>query len=92
MYPLSLPMAAMELTLRANSQRVTLVIATDGKSSDGDIAAAMAPLQYLPVHVVIRLCTDEETIVDYWNNLEKSLGTVCEERSGLVFKGWLMIC
>ena len=67
-------MAAMELTLRANNQRVAVVIATDGESSDGDIAAAMAPLQQLPVHVVIRLCTDQDSIVDYWNNIDKSLG------------------
>ena len=60
--------------LRATGQRVAVIIATDGESSDGDIAAAMAPLKDLPVWVVIRLCTDEDKIVDYWNNIDKVLG------------------
>ena len=60
--------------LQATGQRVTVIIATDGESSDGDIAAAMAPLKDLPVWVVIRLCTDEDKIVDYWNNIDKVLG------------------
>jgi hypothetical protein len=50
-----------------------LVIATDGESSDGDIATAMRPLQSLPVWVVIRLCTDDERIVNYWNNIDSQL-------------------
>ena len=62
--------------LRATGQRVAVIIATDGESSDGDIAAAMAPLKDLPVWVVIRLCTDEDKIVDYWNNIDKVLGMV----------------
>ena len=64
----------MEPFLRATNQRVTVTIATDGESSDGDIASAMRPLQSLPVWVVIRLCTDQDSIVDYWNNIDKVLG------------------
>ena len=70
----SLRCAAMEPFLRATNQRVTVTIATDGESSDGDIASAMRPLQSLPVWVVIRLCTDQDSIVDYWNNIDKVLG------------------
>ena len=33
----------------------------------------MKPLRYLPVWVVIRLCTDESNIVNYWNIIEKEL-------------------
>ena len=30
----------------------------------------MRPLKQLPVWVVIRLCTDEDKMVDYWNNID----------------------
>jgi len=63
----------LEPQLRANRQRAVLVIATDGESSDGDVAQAMKPLRSLPVWVVIRLCTGEERIVNYWNNIDKDL-------------------
>jgi hypothetical protein len=63
----------MEQSLRLARQKVCLVIATDGESSDGDIATAMQPLKNLPVWVVVRLCTDDAKIVDYWNNIDKVL-------------------
>ena len=49
------------------------IIATDGESSDGDVAEALRPLQNLPVWVVVRLCTDDDKIVNYWNNIDKVL-------------------
>ena len=64
----------MEPFLRSTGQKVAVIIATDGESSDGDMAAAMAPLKLLPVHVVVRLCTDEKRICDYWNNIDQQLG------------------
>lgn len=63
----------IEPQLRANRQMVCVTIATDGLSSDGDIATAMARLKNLPVWVVIRMCTDDDHIVDYWNNLDSQL-------------------
>lgn len=33
----------------------------------------MRPLQTLPVWVVIRLCTDNKRICDYWNNIDAQL-------------------
>jgi hypothetical protein len=59
--------------LRSNNQRAVVVIATDGESSDGSMAEAMAPLKHLPVQVVVRLCTDDDKICDYWNNIDKEL-------------------
>ena len=34
------------------------------------ITATLKLLQNLPVWVVIRLCTDDESMVDYWNSIE----------------------
>ena len=60
-------------TLRSKGQRAVVVIATDGESSDGDITACLRPLERLPVYLVIRLCTDDPKIVDYWNTIYASL-------------------
>lgn len=59
--------------LQATGQKACLIIATDGESSDGDIIEAMRPLKDLPVWVVIRLCTDEENIGRYWNQVDNVL-------------------
>mmetsp|Transcript_31471 Transcript_31471/g.53094 ORF Transcript_31471/g.53094 Transcript_31471/m.53094 type:complete len:275 (+) Transcript_31471:499-1323(+) len=59
--------------LRKNNQKVTVMIATDGESSDGNVADALRPLTDLPVLVVLRLCTSEKTVVDYWNNIDQQL-------------------
>ena len=34
---------------------------------------AMRPLKDLPVWVVVRLCTNDEKIVDYWNRVDEEL-------------------
>ena len=64
---------SMEGQLRAAGQKACVIIATDGESSDGDIITAMQPLRALPVWVVVRLCTDEDRIVEYWNNIDSQL-------------------
>lgn len=64
---------AMAHKLRETGQRAVLMIATDGESSDGDIAEAMAPLKDLPVWVVLKLCTDDEKVVKYWNKIDELL-------------------
>jgi hypothetical protein len=33
----------------------------------------MRPLKHLPVWVVIRLCTDEDKMVNYWNNVDSEI-------------------
>eukprot|EP01038_Epipyxis_sp_PR26KG_P013124 gene13124-17590_t len=64
---------SVETQLRNSGQKACVVIATDGLSSDGDIATAMRPLKSLPVWVVVRLCTDEDKVVSYWNNIDQEL-------------------
>lgn len=64
---------SLESFLRQSGQVACIVIMTDGESSDGNLAQAMAPLKALPVHVVIRLCTDQEKVVEYWNNVDNEL-------------------
>ena len=50
-----------------------MIICTDGAASDGDVAAALKPLHNLPVWVVLRLCTDENDVVSYWNGIDSQL-------------------
>eukprot|EP00035_Acanthoeca_spectabilis_P022354 m.443253 g.443253 ORF g.443253 m.443253 type:complete len:292 (+) comp18942_c0_seq1:292-1167(+) len=59
--------------LRAAGQKAVLVIASDGAASDGDVSRALEPLSKLPVWVVIRLCTDDDAVVKYWNNVDNDL-------------------
>jgi hypothetical protein len=59
--------------LQQNSQKASIIICTDGESSDGDLAAVMAPLKNLPVNIVVRLCTDEDNISEYWNRVDSQL-------------------
>jgi hypothetical protein len=57
----------------AQKQRAAVIITTDGEATDGNIADAMRPLQDLPVWVVIRICTDDDKIVQYWNGIDEEL-------------------
>lgn len=62
---------SIEHSLRANGQKVAVIIATDGIASDGDITGPFRALQNLPVWIVLRICTDEERVVDYWNGIDQ---------------------
>ena len=59
--------------LRQNGHKAIIVIFTDGEASDGSMIDAMRPLKNLPVHVVVRVCTDDDKIVQYWNNIDSEL-------------------
>ena len=37
------------------------------------LSATMRPLEQLPVWVVIRLCTDEDRMVNYWNGIDSEI-------------------
>jgi len=74
---------AMEASLRSNGTKVAIVIATDGTPTDAQGYAsesiqnsfvnALKALEGLPVWIVVRLCTDDDSVVDYWNNLDSRL-------------------
>jgi hypothetical protein len=70
-------------SLSATGQRVVICIATDGLPTDErgyggnvhqkEFVEALRLLEGLPVWVVIRLCTDEVKVVDFYNELDASL-------------------
>ena len=73
----------LESVLRRQGQKAVVVIATDGIPSDdqgnvtvqvqNEFVDALKRLQRLPVWIVIRLCTDDETVNEYYNDLDKVL-------------------
>jgi Mg-chelatase subunit ChlD len=74
---------ALEPTLRRCGSKVSLIICTDGLPSDKkgistrsiqqEFVETLRSLEGLPVWLVIRLCTDEEDIVKYYNDLDSQL-------------------
>lgn len=73
----------MSPQLRAHGQKVAIVIATDGLPTDErgygghahqeQFVSALRMLEGYPVWVVIRLCTDEEDVVAFYNDLDNQL-------------------
>ena len=70
-------------TLRAEGKRIAIILATDGLPSDArgasgtnvlnDFTNALRDLEGLPIWLVIRLCTDDEKVVEFYNNLDSQL-------------------
>lgn len=74
---------ALAPSLRRDGRKVAIILATDGLptnpigSGPGNerekFTAAMKSLEGLPIWIVIRLCTDSEHIVNYYNDLDRQL-------------------
>lgn len=69
--------------LRATGRRVAVIIATDGLPTDErgyggkvfqqDFVESLRRLEGLPIWLVIRLCTDEDETVEFYNDLDDQL-------------------
>mmetsp|Transcript_10094 Transcript_10094/g.21072 ORF Transcript_10094/g.21072 Transcript_10094/m.21072 type:complete len:398 (+) Transcript_10094:1-1194(+) len=74
---------AMKEELQMTGQKVVIVLATDGLPSDNygssnqqtlhEFKDALRSLEGLPVWIVVRLCTDEENVVEFYNDLDSQL-------------------
>ncbi len=74
---------AMLPQLQETGQKVAIILATDGLPTDHcgrcdsstrtEFENNLRSLAGLPVWVVVRLCTDEDSVVDYYNNLDSQL-------------------
>ena len=86
--------------LRGNGQLASIVILTDGEPTDGDILEALTPFEDLPVWIVIRLCTNDQQILDYWNKIDENLELNIEVLADLneeslevfTYNPWLTYC
>lgn len=65
--------ASIQDDLRARGKKAAVIICTDGEATDGDVGAAMKPLEELPVWVVVRLCTDDVGVLRYWEDIDRVL-------------------
>jgi Mg-chelatase subunit ChlD len=73
----------LEPTLKANGARAVLVIATDGlpsgtysmskQQAENEFVEALRSLEGLPVWLVIRLCTDDLEVVEFYNQIDSQL-------------------
>jgi hypothetical protein len=74
---------SMKDQLVAKGQKATIVLATDGLPTDqngrstslarNEFTQALRSLEGLPVWVVIRLCTDDDEVVNFYNNIDNEL-------------------
>lgn len=60
--------------MKEKGQKVAIVIADDGLPNvRHSFVEALRSLEGLPVWIVIRLCTDDDKVVEYYNNLDSQL-------------------
>mmetsp|Transcript_23328 Transcript_23328/g.50586 ORF Transcript_23328/g.50586 Transcript_23328/m.50586 type:complete len:393 (+) Transcript_23328:89-1267(+) len=89
--------AAMAPNLTQRGQRVAIILATDGLPTDergigGEVQKrlfieAMRSLEGLPVWIVVRLCTDDDTVVEFYNDLDTQLELSLEVLDDFISEG-----
>ena len=89
--------AAMAPALMQKGQRVAIILATDGLPTDergigGEMQKqlfidAMRTLEGLPVWIVIRLCTEDNTVVQFYNELDNQLELSLEVLDDFIAEG-----
>lgn len=70
-------------SLLQQGRKVAIILATDGLptneygisgiNANNEFTAALRSLEGLPVWIVIRLCTDEDRVVDFYNSIDAQL-------------------
>lgn len=101
---------SMAPTLSRDGSKVAIILATDGLPTDSmgmssqstrrEFLNALRALEGLPVWVVIRLCTDEDEVVDFYNDLDAQLelnlevldDLTSEAKEVYAFNSWLNYC
>jgi hypothetical protein len=74
---------SVEHILRSQGQQAVVVLATDGLPSNAygesndavqqEFVQTLRSLSDLPIWIVVRLCTDDDEVVEYYNNLDQVL-------------------
>ena len=74
---------SMAHDLRESGKQVAIILATDGLPTDDrgyggknvmdEFVSALRSLEGLPIWVVIRLCTDEDKVCNFYNSLDAQL-------------------
>ena len=74
--------------LVSKGQKTVIVLATDGLPSDRfgessqrtmkEFQQALQSMEGLPIWLVIRLCTDDEEVVNFYNNIDSHLEMSCD--------------
>ena len=63
----------MDDELHATKKIAVLIIITGCESTDGNIAGILKGLEGLPIRIVIRVCSEENQIIDYWHSISAQL-------------------
>ena len=63
----------MEHELRASGKIALLIIMTDCESTDGSIVDVLKPLEGMPVQIIVRMCTEERVVTEYWHGINAQL-------------------